>query len=174
MNCKETEEESNYLSQIPKIFVLDMCRGSMSAKPVQIGKKKTETRENKNVSQEKEESKDIQEKEKENKDDYEDKDTTIQEQATALSTQKRHKTAITNAKNEKLTFKGVSKDVASQLAGQASNFFKIYATPEGYAVADGSLYGGLFLRNFCKVFKDGNFISNHYWNEIVLNTGRFR
>ena len=32
----ETVQESNYLSQIPKIFVLDMCRGSMSAKPLTI------------------------------------------------------------------------------------------------------------------------------------------
>ena len=34
---EETEEESNYLSKIPKIFVLDMCRGDVSAKPIKFG-----------------------------------------------------------------------------------------------------------------------------------------
>ena len=44
----------------------------------------------------------------------------------------------------------------------------MFATPEGYSVADGSSKGGLFLRNVCKVFKDKEFVKNHYWNKIVL------
>ena len=61
-SCCETEEESNNLSHIPKIFVLDMCRGKAKAKPVQIGQAQTQSKEqgqkvtkttqNKHVSQE--------------------------------------------------------------------------------------------------------------------------
>ena len=162
-NYKETKEESNYLSQIPKIFVLDMCRGSMSAKPLNTSTEKQHPKA-KQKKQDKIAKKDSEEKE------IQTPPANVQEMKDSNKSQS-HNT--NRNKNEKLTFKGVSKDVASQLASQASNFFKMYATPEGYAVASGTQGGGLFLRNFCKVFKDKEFIYNHYWDEIVLKISEY-
>ena len=168
----ETEQESNYLSQIPKIFALDMCRGDMSAKPIETDKKnqqaqshtvkaiqarsgqgkaemKTGDEDSINKNGSKEEDKQTQEKSEEK-----------EEKASILK--------IENEKSEKFTFKGVDKDTAARLATNTSNFLKIYATPDGYSVADGAAKGGLFLRNFCKVLKDRDFVSKHYLNDIVL------
>ena len=70
--------------------------------------------------------------------------------------------------NEKLACKGISKDIAAQTATNSSNFLQIYPTPEGYCVADGAVKGGLFLRNFCVVFKDRDFVSKHHLSDIIL------
>ena len=195
----ETQEESNYLSQIPKIFVLDMCRGGMKSKPVQTGRKQNRQKQQQQQQRsEQQVTKTIEEtqtrsslqlqlqqkdyKEEERKNDSKsndelmrdnidnDKDTTtIKTEEEEEKTKKDSKSANPNInENEILTFKGVSKDVASQLAGQDSNFLKIYGTTEGHAVADGTLHGGLFLRNFCKLFKDKDFISSHYLDDIIL------
>ena len=233
INYSETQEESNYLSRIPKIFVLDMCRGSMTQtkeKNQEDGQEQaqevTKTTQDKHVLQEtqaatnheedeKKTAPELQLKEKNRKSNDEFKhDTTDGDETTAAAPkdkedektvlelesnerdskhdselkhdskdaagettaineeEKEKKTANTIAKtkkaneNEKLTFKSVSKDAAS-------NFLKIYGTVERYGIADGSLHGGLFLTNFCKVFRDPKFVSNHDINAIVLKIRQY-
>ena len=74
---------------------------------------------------------------------------------------------------EKFTLKGIGKDTATNVATNSSNFLKIYATPDGYSVGDGAANGGLFLRSFCRVLKDTNFVSKHYLNDLILKIRKY-
>lgn len=136
----ETEEESNYLSAIPKIFLLGMCRGQPKSKPVLLGHRVkqasgvTKSLELKNNS---------------------------------------HSTNNNSDDKEIFGLKVVSKEMAKTVASQASNFYKLYATPDGYGAAEGGKDGGLFLRNVCRIFKDTKFVYEHVWNDIVLKIGRY-
>ena len=165
----EAQEESNYLSQIPKVFVLDMCRGGIAAKPVKTRKLITE----KKQEQEKEKR-----KKKENQTDEElktdklvcSKQNSDGNLTTTAPISKQHDNTKSknNASNEKMTLKSVTKEDAQLFATEVSNFCMIYGTAEGFVSSDGSEKGGLFLRNFCKVFSDKKFVSNHYLNDIIL------
>ena len=64
--------------------------------------------------------------------------------------------------------KGVGKADADNYSAQMSNFSKIYANVEGCSVADGSKYGGLFLRSVCKVFKDIKFLNKNDWSKMIF------
>ena len=70
--------------------------------------------------------------------------------------------------DELFVFKTVSKEKAETLVSQMSNFCKVYANVDGFSVADGSLHGGIFLRNVCKLFQDKNFVLKHKWNDIIF------
>ena len=71
-------------------------------------------------------------------------------------------------KEERYSAKSVGKKEAGKLMGQMANFCKVYANTEGHPVADGSLKGGVFLRNVCRVFKDRKFVLNHRWTDIIF------
>ena len=54
------------------------------------------------------------------------------------------------------------------------NFYKLLWTHvEGGSAADGSKYGGVFLRNVSKIFQDRNFNVQHEWNDIVLKISQY-
>ena len=59
---------------------------------------------------------------------------------------------------EDLKLKSIGKQQAQEHFSAMSNFYKLWANVEGYSVADGSVNGGLFLRNVCKLFKDIQYI----------------
>ena len=62
----------------------------------------------------------------------------------------------------------MSKEDAQKYVSQMANFCKIYANIEGCNVGDGSINGGIFLRNVCKLFKDKQFISKHHLTDIIF------
>ena len=139
----ETQEESNHLFQIPKIFFLDMCRGNFKAKANKIQTKST------------------------------NKDSQTQ------NSQQTNKHSVTTANKilensfdevdeEKYSMKSVSKEEATSIASQMSNFCVVYANTEGCAVADGTKHGGIFLRSVCKLFNDNQFVLNHYWTQLIF------
>ena len=64
--------------------------------------------------------------------------------------------------------KSISKDERDTLVAQNSNFSKVYATIEGCSVADGSVGGGLFLRNVLEVFKYYQFVLSHKWSDMIV------
>ena len=147
---QETEEESNHLFSIAKIFFLDMCRGTGQAKVTnvtnipKVAKVAAQKADSENVHAQTEN-----ETEKENK--------TQEHDAISL-----HKS------EEKIVVKGIGKDEARTLVGQMANFSKLYANIEGFSVGDGSLHGGIFLRSVCKVFKDTKYVSSHKFTQMIF------
>ena len=131
---KETQQESNVLFQIPKIFLLDHCRGDGIAKITEtIGA----TMSNSEVKEDKEDN------------DEKKQEATISDKPHAVITSKCNtmtKTKPITNNTESFALKTVSKEEGTTLAAQMTNFCKLYANTEGYSVASGSENGGLFLR----------------------------
>ena len=138
---KETSQVSKRLFEIPKIFFIDSCRGSSFVKIENI--------------------------KPDEKDD---------EQVAAKSNVNNNNSGNSNSindpikksENEKISFKVVSKKKAEVLSSNYSNFCKIWANVDGYAVADGSINGGLFLRNVSKLFQHKKWILNHNLTDIIF------
>ena len=154
---QETEQESNILFQIPKIFLLDHCRGDATAKVSQIT---ATTMSNHKIKHEKKEDITIPDKSQAVK---QPQDHVITSKCNTASNSK-----PTTSNAESFTLKTVSKEQATTLAAQMTNFCKLYANTEGFTVASGTEKGGLFLRNVCAVFSDLNFVSKHLWDEIII------
>ena len=138
----ETTQESNHLFKIPKIFCIDSCRGSLSAKLTMVSLQ-DKIGLNKNNAQK-------------------DKEDKTQKSSPNADEEKN------NTVNEQYKLKTISKEQAKQHFASMSNFCKLWANVEGHSVADGSINGGLFLRSVCKLFKDRKYIYNHTWTDIVL------
>ena len=143
----ETKQETNSLFQIPKIFVLDHCRGDNKAKITNMNVNMNDTNEM-----------------TDNKSD--EKDTTRSAVQHVISS--KGKNNANKIKAETFRLKTVTKEQATTLAAQMTNFSKLYANTEGFSVADGSVKGGLFIRNVCAVFSDRNFVLKHLWNDIII------
>ena len=138
----EPPEISKRLFQIPKIFCIDSCRGSTCAKIVNVNSDQNDDNEQKS------------------KKSQQDEDDNDKEKLASKSK--------TTKERERFASKSVSKEMAKVLSTNYSNFCKIWANVEGYSVADGSLNGGLFLRNVTKLFQDKKWILNHSLNDIIL------
>ena len=139
----ETAVESNRLFKIPKIFCIDSCRGNLSAKLT-------------NVNHKNDDSGDIQNHAQNNTEDKVQKCVANTDHVN------------NNTVGEHYKLKTISKQQAKQHFASMSNFCKLWANINGYSVADGSINGGLFLRNVCKLFKDTNYIKHHGWTDIIL------
>ena len=169
----ETEQESNHLLSIPKIFFLDMCRGPGKAKvtKIEIGKNQTTTMD---VDDGKQETKTvmIDETKEESKPNNEQADNEKKTQTTnsasdpAISLHNKNKTK--EKKEETFSLKGINKEDAHTLVGQMANFSKIYANTEGFSVMGGSEHGGIFMRSVCRVFKDTKYVQNHKFTNIIF------
>lgn len=143
---KETQEMSNKLFQLPKIFCVDCCRGQTKAKATYVQQ---------NPYGEKEGNKGAQKKQK-------------HQQVTLKSKTAKMNQAGNHSTRETFLSKSISKAEANVVAAQMSNFCKVWANVEGFCVGDGSHNGGLFLRNVTKVFKDQRFVKSHDLNDIIL------
>ena len=98
----------------------------------------------------------------------EKKDDLAHDQLKQQQNREKQKNADKNEKGkEKYNLKTISKEQAQTLAAQDANFCKLYGNVDGYAVADGSENGGLFLRNVVKLFGDKKFILKHDWTNIM-------
>ena len=136
----EPSEMSNLLFQIPKIFCIDSCRGSASHKIVRVNPENNGSKTKFNKQQP----------------NNDEKETVAA------------KSSNTGKNEETFSSKAVSKEESNALSSNYSNFCKIWANVDGYAVADGSLNGGLFLRNVSKLFQHQKWILNHNLNDIIL------
>ena len=168
---KETEEETNHLFNIPKIFCLDMCRGNSKAKVTKVptASHTDDTKSNDESDHDTGTAKNplslhettpLQQSQQ----SHTNQTTKKNESKTATPS----KTNVTSADEETFTMKGVTKAEAQTLVAQMANFCKLYANVDGYSVADGSKDGGIFLRNVCKCFSDTDFVLKHNFSDIIL------
>ena len=137
---QETQEESNHLLTIPKIFFLDMCRGDSKAKVTQLAKSTG------NISSTAESPQNEQK----------------------LSPLQLAGSKSLKQENNIISIKGISKEDSHKLVAQMANFCKLFANVEGNSVLDASQTGGVFLNNVCKVFKDVKFVSKHKWTQMIF------
>ena len=182
---QETPDQSRRLFAIPKIFFVDSCRGSLSAKVTNFTQDNNDTTSKDDETKNDPQSNTKDEKEKENEkqnEKEEEKKLTMElttntppAQTTVDNTKSPDSSALTSIKlttqsnkNESFVLKAVNKDEAQKVAAQMANFYKLYANVDGFAVADGTKNGGLFLRNVCKLFRDKNFVLRNTWNEMVF------
>ena len=190
---KEEKSESNCLFHIPKIFCIDICRGSTKAKitetdPIkakELMKKDAEYQLNAEKAEKKaKEAKENKAKEAENeeKEEKEEKQKNEKEQGKQIAKQaaknlEENKKEFENDNdndnadgNDRESFspKTISKEAAKTLAAEDANFCMLYANTESHVVADGSEKGGLFLRNLVKLFNDKKFVLEHDWITMMF------
>ena len=162
---KETSQESNWLLKIPKIFFLDMCRGQMKAKPSDVTTTTIERSNNEETDTLSKNSLQQPQQQQEKQDEQNTQNKNLND----ISLHKNDTdTKNKNKTTENFSVKGISKEEAKLVAAQMSNFCKLFATPEGYAVGDGSQNGGMLLRNVCKCFNDKQFIRENFWSDIIV------
>ena len=188
----EMPQESARLFVIPKIFLLDMCRGSVKLKPFDMKEQENDEEEKinttiqTNVNNSNNQNSPVNdnevnvgaakvvqpvqssEKPKETVNDGDDNTNTDYNTLVVPFGNTTTTGTTTNSNNEKYSIKCVGKEKSKGISAQVSNFCKVYATAEGYSVLSGSLKGGIFLRSCCKVFKDKQFVSQHLWSELIL------
>ena len=159
---KETPQESLQLFTIPKIFFLDMCRGSFKAKVTDISSVPTTPstiplhKNNNNFPKKPNILK--------SKTNTENASKTESVDGIKLKSGKKKE----KMEMESFAMKTVHKEQAHWLVTQMANFCKLYANIEGCSVADGSNGGGFFLRNVCKCFNDTKFVLRHKWTDIIF------
>ena len=192
----EAPGESSHLFGIPKIFLLDMCRGSVKLKPFEKDEHKNNEEEKINTIQTNDNN-NLNEDEKVTDNNVNVNFGAVQvvqpvqssETVEHIQSSEKPKETVdsgddsTNTDNdpplvgnatttttniEQYSIKYVGKERSQRIAAQVSNFCKVYANAEGYSVLSGSLNGGIFLRSCCKVFKDKQFVSQHLWSELIL------
>ena len=173
---QETAYETNHLFVIPKIFFLDMCRGDVKAKVTNIAALSNETNTNPsnpinpiNRINAAKAAKTAEMRKKVKANDNSD----TKNKMTDLSLHEANeiqKLAISKQApdTEVFTFKSVGKEDSHKLVAQMANFCKVYANIDGYSVADGSLTGGVFLKNVCRIFSDKKFVLRHQWSGIIF------
>ena len=146
LGYQEKTAETERLFHMPKIFLVDCCRGKNIAKVYQT---------NSNIKN----KQDLNQAEKETK-------TTIADESKSEAVATHGHDGLET--NETFAIKGINKDQAKQWMAQMTNFSKVYATIEGCAVMEGSEGGGIFLRNIVTVFKDKKFVLKHRWKDIII------
>ena len=170
----ETKEQSQHLFSIPKLFFLDMCRGSSMAKVTQVLTQSVTSPTSDStvltVVQEKNQVKSsFQNKILKTTSNQEYNYTqTSQSHVSLHESTRTQNSELKSDEFETMSIKGMKKEEAETLVAQMANFSKLYANVEGFAVADGSLNGGMFLRNVCKVFKDTKFVRKNKWTQIIF------
>ena len=195
---KETSQETEYLLTIPKIFFLDMCRGDSKAEVTVLSKWNINKSRNGATGEDDDENKnknkngnknnnndnnkyDLDTEENENEQKYESKldiddNDNYNNNIMAVKQLKFEdiklelpvNTPKLDTVDEEFQFKNMSKEEAYRVVAQMANFCKLYANIEGYSVADGTVNGGVFLRNVCRVFKDRKFVLKHYWTQLIF------
>lgn len=163
---KETEEETKHLFGIPKIFLIDCCRGSGAAKPFKTTSSVSNTSNIINNT-----SSNTTDKKKTMAMDVDPEDTKID--VTDSRSQSDLSINTGGSTNEKFVTKGVTKEVGQKLVAEMANFCRIYANIDGCCVADGSKNGGLFLRSVCKIFRDKAFVLKHTWAQIIIKIRQY-
>ena len=150
-------DESMYLSRIPKIFFLDVCRGSKQATmtPAYLPAHSDQ------IEMKHQHLQEIQEQKTQ-------KIQQIQKNKTQKVTNDQSLHKSLHKQKESFALKAITKDQAQVLSPEMSNFYNIYANIDGFAVADGSKHGGIFIRSVCKVFKDKKFVFTHELEKIIL------
>ena len=148
---QETSQMSQRLFQIPKIFCIDSCRGSVKAEVKNVQPTIQDT---------------------ENNDDNKDEnknDDTVTIQFKGNDSNVGSKTNPQNAKqHEEIKLKTITTEQAQSLSNDYGNFCKLWANVDGFAVADGSSNGGLFLRNVARIFRDKKFVLSNTWTQIMF------
>ena len=163
--------EEAVLCQIPKIFFIDACRGSLRAKAV-INKQNDD-------SKMAEKNKEEKGKEETEKAENQIKPKIESQSPTDNSTQdKVSQNAIakveskgTLTKKKKLDNHNKSENFAP--VHKEANTCKIYANADGYAVQGGVEKGGMLSRSLNKTFKDVKFVSTHSWNAIIQKISKY-
>ena len=192
---KETQEESNRLFQIPKIFIVDTCRGDWRAKVTNIANvdntknntNSTSSTNSANSDKDKENDDiknnkiDVEEKRYDaNNKDRENNSKETKPSATLSLHEKnnhnhdRHDNSAT--KHEVLALKNkdpnaskqhfLSKSVNKQDAQKLAAQMVDFC--KLYANVEGYTVGGLLLRSVCKVFDDTEFVLHHSWTEMIF------
>ena len=153
----ETIEESNHLFTIPKIFLIDSCRGRNAEKMKNI--KPNDNKNNTNIEINDDDDKD------DEKDEKQDESDDKKEQR-VITDNKHNSINNINTNNSADKPKGVSNDVGSDmfkaikleeldtLQSDSVNFCKVFATTPGHIAAQNSGNGGFLLQSVCTVFKD--------------------
>ena len=135
---KETSQVSKRLFHIPKIFCIDSCRVSSCA-----------TISNTKSTDEKDDEK-------------------VGAKSNVNNNSSNNNNDTQKSDSEQISFKVLTKKKSQVLSSNYSNLCKIWANVDRYAVADGSLNGGLFLRNVAKLFQHKKWILNHNLNDIIF------
>ena len=177
--CKkyqEKEQESNHLFKIPKIFLLDMCRGNMKAKVTNVETTKTTTLVATRVtgSPATLAPATLAPPAPNGTQNIATTPNIASQTALIARAEEKHGTNRTNGKNEQakacadkketgVKMRRVNKDEAGKLVAQMANFSKVYANVEGFSVID-----GVFSRMVCDVFNDREFVKKHLWSQMII------
>ena len=147
---QDTPKESNRLLSIPKIFLLDMCRGNTKAKVTQNETTTTTAAMYDEI----------------NKEEKTNQNGLIMSLVISLHNNKK-------LNNKTFAVKGTHKEDAHRLVTEMANFSKIYANTEGFPAMGGSQQGCIFIRSVCKIFTDLDIIFKigEYTNRNVTTTG---
>ena len=168
----------NHLYAIPKIFFLDICRGSMQMKVYPVkkqGKKVVSLISNNSTDEDfplamKGGSGPIlngyESHNTGNNDNKNEQSDDQQTQEHPKNEEKSEKQSEESNSEQKQEEKQEEKD-EEEVSARHINFYKIYANIDGYKVADGSVNGGLFLRNVSKVFRDTPWVQDHEFTDIL-------
>ena len=199
----ETQEESNKLFTIPKIFCIDCCRGNWKAKVTDIHKynnvndckqksiSQTATEDNykvvtntlaapkpkakaKTKTKTKVKSSAKSNNNTQTKFKFDEKEKeNDHEVSKELKKSKKMHDEAQTDVKEKFGAKTISKIQSKVLCAQMTNYCKLWANVEGYEVADGSKNGGIFTRNVSKLFNDKEFVIKHNWTDIILKVREY-
>ena len=157
----ETSEQSMYLMNIPKIFLLDICRGKQRGFIRGIGIWNHNSQDSKDKVSESQMAQNV------NTEENKEADKTPK-----VRLQKAQNVNINTNDNkeadETFTLKVIGKDEAAMAPAEMQNFSKVYATTQGCTTADGSKNGGIFLRSVCKVFNDNKFVLKNDWDRMII------
>ena len=173
---KETKQQSNRFFTIPKIFLIDSCRGTPQAKATDISLDEKNNDNDTDDDNEREQPNDrntatrppVPQPDRAINNNNRVRVPTKKEQAHNVnynpnSNDNSSKKGDSDEKDSNpYRFKAVSKEKAQKIHAQMSNYCKLYANVEGYAVLD-----RVFLQNVCKVFRDRQWVQNHVWSDIV-------
>ena len=165
---KETDKESQYLFNIPKIFCIDCCRGQAKAKATVLNQDSISVGTN-NDNDEKHTVINNQLPVQKEKAEI----NVVKENVSQQGQKYNYSSNNFSQSEEKFVFKTISKEESSMYGAQLSNFCKLWANVNGFAVSGGNKHGGIFLRNVCKVFKDEKFILSNTWDNIVLKISQY-
>lgn len=170
------------LCQIPKIFIVDACRGMMRSKPV-LNKKNNNEKTEKKANKEKKEEK-VKTAGKENAQDK-NKNSNLNSVVTGQNTVGKEATVENIANTDDhdagtlivegrgnggsaITVKKNTVKTKEEHLHKEANTCKIYANADGYMVHSGVEKGGMLIRSVNKVFKDVDFATSHTFDQIVL------
>ena len=146
----EKQGESKHLSKIPKIFIVDSCRGTLKENVsnllgnestiVNVDEKTHDNYDNDNFDVDRDDKKDGRGMIPSDDDDDDDSDDGDDDD------------------DENLILKSITASQAEYLASPEANFCYIFPTTEGHAAAERKNEGGYLIQSVCKVFNNTDFV----------------